>query len=254
MHQPSAAFVMLAPPHIELDRVDVSYSELVSGLKGVTLNIQRGELVFLLGQTGSGKSTLLKTLTREVAHTSGTIKLNGRDLGSLTREDIPFIRRQMGIVPQDFGLLQNKKVWENVGYAMRAVGRSRKEVRQMVPKILEQVNILHRADAYPSELSRGEQQRVVIARSLINQPPLLLADEPTANLDPNHSDEIMSLLTRLNEGGTTVVVATHDMPIVERFKRRIIRLEFGLVKEDIAVDDGSSDSFARPDGDGVSDV
>lgn len=226
---------MAAPLHIELDRVDVSYSELVSGLKGVTLNIHRGELVFLVGQTGSGKSTLLKTLTREVHHTAGTIRLNGRDLGTLTRDEVPFIRRQMGIVPQDFGLLTNKKVWENVGYAMRAVGRSRKEVRRLVPKILEQVNILHRADAYPRELSRGEQQRVVIARSLINQPPLLLADEPTANLDPSHSEEIMALLTRLNEGGTTVVVATHDMPIVERFQRRIVRLEFGMVKEDVSV-------------------
>lgn len=184
----------------------------------------------------------MKTLTREVHHTAGTIKLNGRDLGTLTREEVPFIRRQMGIVPQDFGLLANKKVWENVGYAMRAVGRSRKEVRRLVPKILEQVNILHRADAYPRELSRGEQQRVVIARSLINQPPLLLADEPTANLDPSHSEEIMALLTRLNEGGTTVVVATHDMPIVERFQRRIVRLEFGMVKEDISVSDELSAS------------
>ncbi len=223
---------MAAPLHIELDRVDVSYSELVSGLKGVSLHVRKGELVFLLGQTGSGKSTLIKTLTREVLHTAGTVKLNGRDLGTLTKEEVPFIRRQMGIVPQDFGLLPNKKVWENVGYAMRAVGRSRREVRKLVPKILEQVNILHRADAYPRELSRGEQQRVVIARSLINQPPLLLADEPTANLDPSHSEEIMALLTRLNEGGTTVVVATHDMPIVERFQSRIVRLEFGLVKED----------------------
>jgi cell division transport system ATP-binding protein len=138
----------------------------------------------------------------------------------------------MGIVPQDFGLLPNKRVWENLAYAMRACGRTRREVRQLVPEILEQVNVLHRADAFPSELSGGEQQRVAIGRALINRPPLLLADEPTGNLDPDHSIEITQLLMDLNLRGTTVLVASHDMPIVERFRQRVVRLEGGLIVED----------------------
>lgn len=219
-------------PYVVFDRVDVSYSELVAGLRGINLTVHKGEMVFLCGQTGSGKSTLLKVITRQVGHTNGTATLDGRDLSTITPQEIPFLRRQMGIVPQDFGLLPNKKVWENVGYAMRTLGKSRSEVRRQVPPILEQVNILHRADAYPRELSGGEQQRVAIARALINNPPLLLADEPTANLDPGHSHEIMTVLEQLNEKGTTVIVATHDMPIVERYARRVVRLEFGSIVQD----------------------
>lgn len=204
----------------------------MTGLKGVSLKIEKGELVFLCGLTGSGKSTLLKVLTREVKHTSGLAQFEGRDLSKVTEADIPFLRRRMGIVPQDFALLPNKKVWENVGYAMRAVGKTRKEVRARVPQILDSVNILHRADAFPRELSGGEQQRVAIARALINNPPLLLADEPTANLDPEHSDDLMKLLYRLNEQGMTVVVASHDMPIVQRYASRVILLRHGYVKKD----------------------
>jgi cell division transport system ATP-binding protein len=219
-------------PYIVFDRVDVSYSDIVTGLRSVSLSVDKGELVFLCGQTGSGKSTLLKVLTKQVAITSGQVLLDGRDVSQIRPKEIPFLRRQMGIVPQDFGLLPNKKVWENVGYAMRAIGKSRTAVRREVPPILEQVNILHRADAYPRELSGGEQQRVAIARALINNPPLLLADEPTANLDPSHSFEIMSVLQQLNDKGTTVVVCTHDMPVVERYGTRVIRLEFGRVAFD----------------------
>ncbi len=216
-------------PYIEWADVEVAYNEFVQGLRGVTLCVPRGGFVFLCGPTGSGKSTLLRTLTREVQHTKGSVRLAGRDLGKVRPGDVPLLRRQMGIVPQDFGLLPHKKVWENLAYAMRAVGKTRREVRTLVPDILERVNLLHRADAFPNQLSGGEQQRVAIGRALINNPPLLLADEPTGNLDPDQSHEILELLTALNLRGTTVLISSHDMPIVERFGRRVVHLEQGLV-------------------------
>jgi len=219
-------------PYLRYRDVVVRYSELVYGLRGVSLEILRGEFVFLVGPTGSGKSTLLKLLTGEVPPTTGTVWMGGRDISHLRDSEIPGLRRQMGIVPQDFGLLPNKRVWENVGYAMRAVGRTRREVRRMVPDILESVSIGHRADAFPHELSGGEQQRVAIGRALINRPSLLVADEPTGNLDPEKSLEIMDLLLRLNLKGTTVVVATHDVAVVERVNQRVIRMEDGLVASD----------------------
>jgi cell division transport system ATP-binding protein len=214
-------------PYIQFDRVEVKYSDVVAGLRGVSLDVMKGEFIFLCGQTGSGKSTLLKCLTREARVTKGRVLLNGRDLASVTPKEIPLLRREMGIVPQDFGLLQGKTVWENVAYALRAVGRTRREIRKAVPEILDRVNILHRADALPSELSGGEQQRVAIGRALINNPPLLLADEPTGNLDPTHSIEIMQLLAELNMRGATVIVATHDMAVVERMGKRVVQMEFG---------------------------
>ena len=163
--------------------------------------------------------------------TSGKVWIGGKDLTELPPHEIPLLRRQLGIIPQDFGLLQGKKVWENVAYAMRAVGRSKRDVRNLVPKILDRVNILHRADAYPTELSGGEQQRVAIARSLINDPPVLLADEPTGNLDPGHTEEIIELLHQLNERGTTVIVATHDMSIVDKAPNaRMLRMAFGRLE------------------------
>ncbi len=216
-------------PYVQFDRVEVKYSDIVAGLRGVSLDVMKGEFIFLCGQTGSGKSTLLKCLTREVKHTKGTVKLGGRDLATVKREEIPLLRREMGIVPQDFALLSSKTVWENVAYALRAVGRTRREIRKAVPEILDRVNILHRADALPSELSGGEQQRVAIGRALINNPPLLLADEPTGNLDPTHSIEIMNLLVDLNMRGATVMVATHDMAVVEKFGKRVVQMEFGRI-------------------------
>ena len=218
--------------YIQFERVEVKYSDVVSGLRGVSLKIARGEFVFLCGQTGSGKSTLLKCLTREVRPTSGRVFLDGRDITRIPDSDIPLLRREMGIVPQDFALLPTKRVWENVAYALRALGRSRSDVRRAVPVILERVNILQRADAFPNELSGGEQQRVAIGRALINSPTVLLADEPTGNLDAEHSAEIMDLLEDLNVRGTTVLVATHDMQIVERQKKRVVQLEFGRISED----------------------
>lgn len=219
---------------IRFQDVEVRYSDLVSGLCGVSLEIHKGEFVFFVGSTGAGKSTVLKLLSREVRHTSGQVWLNGRELSSLRDSDVPMLRREMGIVPQDFALLPNKRVWENVGYAMRAVGATKREVRRAIPDILERVSIGHRADAYPNELSGGEQQRVAIARALINNPPLLIADEPTGNLDPETSVEIMQLLEQLNLRGATVLVATHDVMVVERLGKRVVRLREGLIESDEA--------------------
>lgn len=223
------------PPYVQFDHVEVMYNELVAGLRGVTLDVACQEFVYLCGPTGSGKSTMLKLLSRQIKATKGRVLIDGEDVGALPQKEVPFLRRQMGIVPQDFALLPNKKVWENVAYAMRAVGRTRREVRQLVPDILDKVHILHRADAYPHELSGGEQQRVAIGRALINDPPLLLADEPTGNLDPAHSEEIMEILCGLNTQGTTVLVATHDVMVMQRFPRRTVRLEFGRVVSDTPV-------------------
>lgn len=222
----------MGQPYIGYENAEVRYTEFVYGLRGASLNIQRGEFVFFVGRTGAGKSTLLKLLTREVKNTSGKVVLNGRDLSDLPDYSVPALRREMGIVPQDFALLPRKRVWENVAYAMRAVGHSRRDVRQKVPEILEQVRIGHRGDAYPHELSGGEQQRVAIARALINNPPLLLADEPTGNLDPEHSWEIMELLKELNLKGTTILVASHDMMVVERMGKRVVKLEGGQILSD----------------------
>lgn len=221
-------------PSIRFENVVVAYSELVYGLRGVSLAIDQGEFVFFTGETGAGKSTILKLLTREVGHTSGRVVFKGRDLGLLKARDIPALRREMGVIPQDFGLLPNKRAWENIAYAMRAIGRTRREVRRIVPEILDRVHIGHRGDAFPSELSGGEQQRVAIGRALINDPSLLLADEPTGNLDPARSIEIMDLLAELNAKGATVLVATHDMAIVERMNKRVITMAEGRIVSDTA--------------------
>ena len=226
------------PSYIEFKEVHVDYPGHVRGLCGVTLQIQKGEFVFFAGRSGAGKSTLLKLLTREVRQTKGDVRLQGKDLRQFGQWEVHRLRRLMGVVPQDFALLPRKRVWENVAYAMRAVGHSRREVRRRVPDILEQVNVGHRADAYPHQLSGGEQQRVAIARALINNPPLLLADEPTGNLDPEHSWEIMEVLKSLNLKGTTILVSSHDMPIVERMGKRVVRLEDGLVTGDSGVEGG----------------
>jgi len=219
-------------PYISYRDVQVAYPGHVRGIERVSLDIQRGEFVFLVGPTGAGKSTLLKLLTREAAHDEGEVRLDGEELSHYREWTVHRLRQRMGIVPQDFALLPRKRVWENIAYAMRAVGKTRAEVRDKVPQILEQVNIGHRADAFPNELSGGEQQRVAIGRALINDPPLILADEPTGNLDPKHSVEIMELLIRLNQRGATVVVASHDMLVIERLGQRVVRLEEGRIVSD----------------------
>jgi cell division transport system ATP-binding protein len=212
--------------------VHVDYPGHVRGLRGVSLQIQKGEFVFFAGRSGAGKSTLLKLLTREVSQTRGEVRLQSKNLAQYGQWHVHHLRKMMGVVPQDFALLPRKRVWENVAYAMRAVGHSRRDVRKRVPDILEQVNVGHRADAFPHQLSGGEQQRVAIARALINNPPLLLADEPTGNLDPEHSWEIMEVLRSLNLKGTTILVSSHDMPIVERMGKRVVTLDEGLVTSD----------------------
>ncbi len=213
--------------YILFDNVHVCYSDLVQGLKDINLKIDQGEFVFFAGHTGAGKSTLLKLLTREVRQTSGLIKFNKIELTRTSR-----LRLEMGIIPQDFALLPNKRVWENIGYAMRAVGKTKRDVRQDIPKILEQVNIAHRADAYPHQLSGGEQQRVAVGRALVNEPSLLLADEPTANLDPENANDIMELLLKLNAQGTTVLVSTHDQRVLEQMKKRVVTLHYGEIISD----------------------
>lgn len=233
-----------SPDHIVFDNVEVKYSEYVYALRGVSLSIARGEFVFLMGKTGTGKSTLLKLLSREVKPTNGGVHLWGRSVGAIGDREVPMLRREMGIVPQDFALLPRKRVYENVAYAMRAIGATRRDVRRRVPEILERVHIGHRADAFPHQLSGGEQQRVAIGRALINNPPLLLADEPTGNLDPEHSWEIMEILMELNRRGTTVIVATHDQMVVERMSMRVVTMQAGRVVSDVTPDDGSMDAIA----------
>lgn len=221
-------------PYIIFADVQVRYSEETHGLRGVSLTVCKGDFVFLLGETGAGKSTLLKCLTREVRVDGGKVLLHGRDISSYKDREIPYLRRDMGIVPQDSSLLPNKTVIENVAYAMRAAGHSKNTVRKKVPDILDKCMLGAKVSSYPHQLSGGEKQRVAIARALINTPPLLIADEPTANLDYEHSVEIMELLKSFNQRGMTVLVATHDMPIVEKMGRRIVRLKDGLLQSDEA--------------------
>ena len=220
---------------IEFRGVEVRYGRRIHALRGLDLTVEPGEFVFLVGGTGAGKSTLLNLLTGEARPTAGSVTLGGRELARLPVWRVPALRRGMGIVPQDYALLPKKNVWENVAYAARALGARRRDVRRRVPEVLASVGVGHRADAYPDELSGGERQRVAIGRALVNDPPLLLADEPTGNLDPATSWEIMSLLRDLNRRGTTVLVASHDTLVIERMAERTVRLESGrIVAESIA--------------------
>ncbi len=221
-------------PYIVFADVQVRYTEEMQGLRGVSLSIYKGDFVFLLGETGAGKSTLLKCLTREVRYTGGKVLLHGRNIDTYKDRDIPYLRRDMGIVPQDSSLLPNKNVFENVAYAMRAAGHTKNAVLKKVPEILDKCQLGNKVKCFPNELSGGEKQRVAIARALINTPPLLLADEPTANLNYESGIEIMDLLKSFNQRGMTVLVATHDMPIVQKMGRRIVRLKNGLLLSDEA--------------------
>jgi cell division transport system ATP-binding protein len=218
---------------IELHDVTVAYRDEWTALSQVTLRVTKGEFVFIVGPTGAGKSTLLKLLYREEKATKGRVVVTGQDLSAIHHRDIPQFRRRLGIVFQDYGLLPNKTVYENVAFALRVIGASRSTVRRQVPNALEMVGLSNRPDAFPHQLSGGEQQRVAIARALVNDPPLLLADEPTGNLDPDTSLGIVQLLNHINVRGTTVVVASHDQAIVDRMQRRVIAFERGrLVRDD----------------------
>jgi cell division transport system ATP-binding protein len=221
-----------APAVIDLRRASKRYEGGHSGLDDVSFSIGRGEFVFLVGSTGSGKSTLMRLLIKELEPTSGTIRVAGRDLATITRKKVPHYRRNLGVVFQDFKLLPNRTVRDNVAYALQVTGGSRKEIRAKVPDILRLTGLSTKLHHFPDQLSGGEQQRVSVARAFVNHPPLLLADEPTGNLDPETSIGIMQLLYRINRTGSTVVVATHDVAMVDKMRRRVIELAAGRVVRD----------------------
>lgn len=201
-------------------------------LRGVSMQIEDGEFVFLVGPSGSGKSTIIKLITGELEPTSGTVHVNGYSLERIRKREIPYLRRTVGVVFQDFRLIESKTVFENVAFAMRAVGASGKVIEERVPYILELVGLETKSRRHPNELSGGEQQRLAIARALVNNPSTIIADEPTGNLDPARSLEIMSLLQEINKLGTTVLVVTHQMELVEQFGNRVISIDEGLVVSD----------------------
>lgn len=222
----------MPPGMIEYQRVSVVYPNGARALTEVDLVIGKGEFTFLVGPTGEGKSTLLRLAWREITPTEGKVIVGGKDVGRLPRARIPHLRREIGVVFQDFRLLPDKTAWENVAFALQVVGTAKREIHRRLPELLEQVGLEKKADCLPSQLSAGEQQRVCIARALGNHPPLLLADEPTGNLDPQTSAETMDLLSRINLNGTTVVVATHDREIVDRMQRRVVTIRGGRVASD----------------------
>jgi cell division transport system ATP-binding protein len=203
-----------------------------AALKEVSLNIERGEFVFLVGSSGSGKSSLLRLMLREERVESGSVLVLGEDLGKLSSRKVSELRRRLGVVFQDFRLLSNKTVYQNVAFALQVIGKSKAFIETSVPDALRLVGLENRALSYPASLSGGEQQRVAIARALVNRPEILLADEPTGNLDPTNSKEIMNLLERVNLSGTTVVMATHDRAIVDRMQKRVIEISQGEIVRD----------------------
>jgi cell division transport system ATP-binding protein len=202
------------------------------GLDQATFSVDRGEFVFLVGSTGSGKSTVMRLLIKELEPTGGTIRVAGHDLGQVSRKRVPYFRRNVGVVFQDFKLLPTRTVYDNVAYALQVTGGTRKEIRAKVPDILRLTGLSTKLHNFPHQLSGGEQQRVSVARAFVNHPPLLLADEPTGNLDPETSIDIMRLLYRINRTGTTVLVATHDQAMVDKMRRRVLELSRGRIIRD----------------------
>jgi len=217
---------------IKLDHVTKTYKNSTVALRDVSLEIDKGEFVFLVGASGSGKTTFLRLLLREELPDSGTIYEAGRDIVNLPKWRVPYLRRNLGCVFQDFRLLQNKTVFENVAFALEVIGRPKSVIKTQVPQVLELVGLSHKTGNLPTELSGGEQQRVAIARAFVNRPLILLADEPTGNLDPKISEGIMQLLDRINRTGTTVVMATHDKTLVDRMRLRVIELDHGVLVRD----------------------
>ncbi len=217
---------------IEIRNVSKRYKSGVMALSNINIKIEKGEFVFLVGASGAGKSTLIKMLLKETEPTQGKIVIDRQNITKIHRRKVPLLRRKIGVVFQDFRLLPNKTVYENVAFAMEIVEATPKEIRRNVPTILSLVGLSSKAKMYPEQLSGGEQQRVSIARSIINNPPILIADEPTGNLDPETSWEIMRLLRQINRRGTTIVMATHAKDIVDMMQQRVIALEKGLVARD----------------------
>lgn len=217
---------------IEFKNVKKVYPSGVVALEDLSLKIDKGEFVFVLGHSGAGKSTFLKLMLREEKATEGEVYVNGYDLCSMKEKDIPYMRRGLGVVFQDFRLIPTMTAFENVAFAMRVTNIPEKEIKRRVPYILSLVGLGAKADSYPPEMSGGEQQRVALARALVHSPPIIIADEPTGNIDPELSVEIMELLAAINSIGTTIVVVTHEQELAERFNKRIIRIEKGHVVAD----------------------
>lgn len=208
------------------------YNENTVALDNININIEKGEFVFLVGVSGSGKSSIIKMMLREEKATEGQVKIDEYDLNLLKEKEVPYFRRKLGVVFQDFRLLENKTVYQNVEYAMKVVEAEQEEIEKKVPEILKRVGLDKKANCYPRELSGGEQQRVSIARAIINNPEILLADEPTGNLDPITAKEIVELLLNINNNGTTVIMATHDINIVNDLKKRVISMKCGKIISD----------------------
>ncbi|MDR7871269.1 MAG: cell division ATP-binding protein FtsE [Tissierellaceae bacterium] len=217
---------------IKLRNISKEYSNGVKALSNINLDIHKGEFVFLVGSSGAGKSTLIKLLLKEEDPTDGTLHLNGVDITDVRDRKIPNIRRNIGVVFQDFRLLPNKTVYENVSFAMEILGTHPKEIRRRVPMVLSLVDLSRKASHFPDQLSGGENQRVSIARAIVNNPPVLIADEPTGNLDPETAWEIMKVLTDINNRGTTILMATHAKDIVDSMKKRVIAIDNGIVVRD----------------------
>ena len=227
---------------IVFDDVTKSYSVGTQALKGISMQIEDGEFVFLVGPSGSGKSTILKLISGELRPTSGSVHVNGYCLERVRKREVPYMRRTVGVVYQDFRLIDTMTVYENVAFAMRVIGAKNKEIRERVPYVLELVGLENKAYRYPNQISGGEQQRLAIARALVNNPSTIIADEPTGNLDPARAIEIMSLLQEINNLGTTVLVVTHAWDLVESFHKRVVAINDGLV-----VSDGTEGIFKYED-------
>jgi cell division transport system ATP-binding protein len=224
---PSGAGAMIV-----FEGVEKVYEPDVGALKGVSFVIEKGEFVFIVGASGSGKSTLVKLLLKEIDPTAGRIVVGGRDLNRLKHSKVPLLRRNVGCVFQDFKLLPSRTAADNVAYALKVQGESRASIRRKVPEVLNMVGLAHKMNSMPDELSGGEQQRVSIARAVVNHPPLLVCDEPTGNLDPDTSVGIMQLLYRINRAGTTILMVTHDREMVDKMRKRVIALEEGRLARD----------------------
>jgi len=217
---------------IRMTDVFKEYANGTKALKGVTFELNTGEFAFLVGPSGSGKSTIIRLLIGEIAPSDGEVIVNGQDMDNIKMRKMPYLRRTVGVIFQDFRLIENKTVYENVAFAMRVIGASAKDIRQRVPYVLELVGLEYKAKAKPDELSGGEQQRVAVARALVNNPRLIIADEPTGNLDPARSLEILLLLKKINDLGTTVLIVTHEKPLVDQFSQRVIAIDGGRIISD----------------------
>ncbi|WP_409969440.1 cell division ATP-binding protein FtsE [Bengtsoniella intestinalis] len=218
---------------IKLKDVEMEYDNGTKALRGVSMDIEDGEFVFLVGPSGSGKSTMIKLLTGEVECTAGKMMINGFSLTRISDRQLPLMRRTLGIIFQDFRLIEKKTVYENLAFVMRAVGASQREMVERIPYVLKLVGLERKAHSFPTELSGGEQQRVAIARALINNPSTIIADEPTGNLDPERALDLMKLLVKINSLGTTVVVVTHAKALVDRFGKRVVTLQTGRIISDV---------------------